>query len=321
MSLSEFELISEYFSNQTSVREDVLLGVGDDCALLQTPAGMELAVTSDTLVEGIHFQKGTDPEALGHKSLAVNLSDLAAMGAEPAWVTLALTLPQTDQEWLKAFSHGFSSLAAKYNVALVGGDTTRGPLSITVTAHGFVKPGAALRRSGARVGDLIFITGSLGDAALVLLHRQGGYSVDSGLAALEQRLDRPQPRLVAGCSLVGIASSAIDISDGLVSDLGHICEMSGVGARLLLDQIPISPYVEGYLQQGGDWSTVIAGGDDYELCFTVPSEKIGLLDQIGPDLDCDLTQIGEIVSVPVISCIMSDGTILDNPGSGYQHFS
>ncbi len=320
MSLSEFDLIRKYFSNHTSNREDVILGVGDDCALLKPPAGMELVVTSDTLVESVHFDLGADPEALGHKSLAVNLSDLAAMGAEPAWVTLALTLPQADPEWLRAFSFGFSSLAAKHGVILIGGDTTRGPLSITITAHGFVKPGAALRRSGAMVGDLIYVTGTLGDAALALLCRQGGYVLENSRADLELHLDRPQPRLRTGCSILGIASSAIDVSDGLVSDLGHICEQSEVGARVKLGDIPISPPVRGYLQQSGDWNIVIGGGDDYELCFTVPPRNLHILDEIRADMDCDLVQIGEIVSEPGISFIMVDGTVLDNPGFGYQHF-
>ncbi len=321
MSLSEFDLIREYFSNQSYAREDVVLGVGDDCALLMPPAGMELVVTSDTLVEQIHFQRGADPMALGHKSLAVNLSDLAAMGATPAWVTLALTLPETDLFWLKSFSSGFLSLAEKHGVALVGGDTTRGPLSITVTAHGFVQPGTALRRSGASVGDRIFVTGTLGDAALALLARQEVCSVENGLADLEKCLDFPQPRLAVGNRLVGVANSAIDISDGLVADLGHICEQSGVGARLLLENIPVTAQVTEYLQQGGSWSTVIAGGDDYELCFTLSPEKIDLLDQLRPSLDCELTQVGEIVSEQGVSCILPDGSALDCSGSGYQHFS
>jgi thiamine-monophosphate kinase len=319
--LSEFNLIREFFSNLTHNREDVVLGVGDDCALLTLPAGMELVVTSDTLVEGVHFQQGADPEALGHKSLAVNLSDLASMGAEPAWVTLALTLPQSDPDWLKPFSHGFSVLAAEHEVALVGGDTTRGPLSITVTAHGFVQPGTALRRSGAMVGDQVFVTGTLGDAALALHARQGEYSSASDLTQLEQHLDRPQPRLAVGNYLVGVANSAIDISDGLIADLGHICEQSGVAANLSVEQIPVSLQVKEYLQQGGGWDLVVAGGDDYELCFTLSPEKAGLLDELRQYLDCDITKVGDIVSGQGVSCIMGDGTVMDSSDSGYQHFS
>jgi thiamine-monophosphate kinase len=282
---------------------------------------MELVITSDTLVEDVHFQKSVDPEALGYKSLAVNLSDLAAMGAEPAWVTLALTLPETDPSWLKAFSSGFLSLANEYDVALIGGDTTRGPLSVTVTAHGFVQPGSALMRSGAKAGDHIYVSGSIGDASLALLARQGSYVVEKGLVELERRLDRPQPRLTVGRSLVDIASSAIDVSDGLIADLGHICDRSGVGARVFLNRIPLTNQVQDYLQQGGSWDRVIAGGDDYELCFTVPQDKIDLLNEVSTNLDCKLTPVGEIVSTPGISCIMDDGALLDNPGDGYQHFS
>jgi thiamine-monophosphate kinase len=319
--LSEFNLIRDYFSNLSHGREDVVLGIGDDCALLTLPTDKELVVTCDTLVEGVHFQQGADPESLGHKSLAVNLSDLAAMGANPAWVTLALTLPNSDPDWLKSFSRGFSALAAKHRVALIGGDTTRGPLSITVTAHGFVRPGTALRRSGAKVGDTVFVTGTLGDAALALLTRQGGYKVTAGLEELGQCLDRPLPRLATGSALVGVASSAIDISDGLVADLGHICEQSGVGARVLLEQIPITKQLKEYLQKGGSWKTVISGGDDYELCFTVSPKNLGMLDKVRKNLNCELTQIGEIVSGQEVSCIMADGTVVDNPVSGYQHFS
>jgi thiamine-monophosphate kinase len=321
MPLSEFDLIKTFFSNSSGARDDVILGVGDDCALLQPPAGMELAITTDTLVEGIHFGTDADPEALGHKSLAVNLSDLAAMGAEPAWVTLALTLPKSDADWLKTFSCGFLSLAQQHQVALIGGDTTRGPLTISVTAHGFVTPGAAIRRSGANVGDLVYVTGTLGDAALALLSRQGKYSVVTGLAELERRLDRPQPRLLAGRSLVGIASSAIDISDGLVSDLGHICEKSSVGARVFLEQIPVSSQIKTYLQQGGDWATVLAAGDDYELCITIPPQQRSLLEDIKAGLDCDLVQVGEIVAGSGVTCVQADGTAVTDPSSGYEHFS
>ncbi len=321
MPLAEFDLIREFFSHSAAGRDDVVLGVGDDCALLQPPTGMELAITSDTLVEGVHFAVGADPEALGHKSLAVNLSDLAAMGAEPAWVTLALTLPSSDSNWLQAFSRGFLSLAKRHGVALIGGDTTSGPLSISVTAHGFVEPGAALRRSGASAGDHIYVTGSLGDAGLALLARQGDYTVESGMTQLEQRLDRPQPRLDVGRAMSHIASAAIDISDGLISDLGHICERSDIGARLFLDRIPISPQIKAYLQQGGSWGTVVAAGDDYELCLTIPPDKEPLLQAIQADLDCDLVRVGEVVSGSGVTCVQCDGGAVLELDSGYQHFT
>jgi len=321
MPLAEFDLIREFFSNSTASRDDVILGVGDDCALLQPPAGMEMAITTDTLVEGVHFSPGTDPEALGHKSLAVNLSDLAAMGAQPSWVTLALTMPAGDPDWLKGFSRGFLTLAQKHHVALIGGDTTSGPLSITVTAHGFVEPHKAIRRSGAKVGDQIYVTGSLGDAGLALLVRQGGYTPGDGLSQLEQRLDRPQPRLAAGQALNSIATAAIDISDGLISDLGHICERSGVGARVYLDQIPTSAEVKRYLQQGGDWGVVVAAGDDYELCMMVSPAQEPLLEAISSELDCDLTLVGEMVAGTEVACIQPDGSVVTEFISGYQHFT
>jgi len=272
------------------------------------------------MVEGVHFSKGADPEALGHKSLAVNLSDLAAMGATPAWASLALTMPFSDRNWLDGFSRGFLSLAKKYGVVLIGGDTTSGPFAISVTAHGLVKPGQALRRSGAAVGDQIYVTGTLGDAGLALLARQGGYAVESGLPQLEQRLDRPQPRLDAGAALVGIASAAIDISDGLLSDLGHICEASGTGARLFLEQLPTSVQVKSYLQQSGDWGTVVAAGDDYELCVVVPREKQAEMDSVESALGCDLNLVGEIVAESGVSCIGPDGNVVTQLASGYQHF-
>ncbi len=320
MPLAEFDLIREFFAHSAAGRDDVVLGVGDDCALLQPAAGMELAVTTDTLVEGVHFSNGADPEALGHKSLAVNLSDLAAMGATPSWASLALTMPSSDRNWLEGFSRGFLSLANKHGVVLIGGDTTSGPLAISVTAHGLVKPGQALRRSGAAVGDQIYVTGTLGDAGLALLARQGGYTVESGLVQLEQRLDRPQPRLSAGAALVGIASAAIDISDGLLSDLGHICEASATGARLSLEQLPTSVQVKSYLQQSGDWGTVVAAGDDYELCVVVPREKQAELDSIKSSLECDFSLVGEIVAESGVNCIGSDGDVVTQLTSGYQHF-
>ncbi len=321
MPLAEFDLIREYFSHATASRDDVILGVGDDCALLQPPAGMEMAITTDTLVEGVHFSPGADPEALGHKSLAVNLSDLAAMGAQPSWVTLALTMPASEPEWLKGFSRGFLALAQKHHVALIGGDTTSGPLSITVTAHGFVDSHKALRRSGANVGDQIYVTGQLGDAGLALLVQKGVYVPENGLPQLQQRLDRPQPRLAAGQAMVGVASAVIDISDGLVSDLGHICKRSGVGARVYLEKIPISKEVTKYLQTGGHWGTVIAAGDDYELCITVPPAQESTLETVAAGLDCDLTLVGEVVAGSEVTCIQSDGSVVTGVTSGYQHFT
>ncbi len=316
MALSEFQLIKEYFTTIASKRSDVVLGVGDDCALLQLPAGKELAVTVDTLVEGVHFLASDDPEAIGHKALAVNLSDLAAMGAEPAWVTLALTLPEIDSSWLQQFSRGFLSLAEQYGIQLVGGDTTQGPRSITVTAHGLVESGKALRRDTAQPDDLIYLTGTIGDAAVALLLQSGSYLPQRGSEQLMQRLQRPTPRIQIGRSLVDIAHAAIDISDGVLADLGHICAQSGVAAEINLHQIPLSSEVREYLEKTADWATILKGGDDYELCFTLPPGREDAL----TDMGCEVTCIGRAISGSGIRCLQEDGGELSISGDGYEHF-
>lgn len=319
MPLSEFDLIHRYFRDLTPARDDVLLGVGDDCALLQVPEGRTLAVTIDTLVEGRHFAPGVDPADLGHKALAVNLSDLAAMGADPAWVTLALTLPRADEPWLESFARGFGALALEHGVALVGGDTTRGPLSVTVQAHGFVVPGQALRRGGARPGDLVYATGSLGDAGLALLVEQGLYTRPQHLGLLRDRLARPAPRVGAGRALRGLATAAIDISDGLASDLGHILDASGCGATLRLERLPLSPAVREYVEETGDWNLALSAGDDYELCITVLEARQGEVETIAQALDCGLTWIGSVDRAPGLRCLREDGTTVD-AAAGYDHF-
>ncbi len=317
MSLSEFELIQQFFANSGTPRADVRLGVGDDCAILAVPTGKELVVSIDTLVEGVHFFKGTDPALLGHKALAVNLSDLAAMGAKPAWVTLALTLPSVDKDWLTAFCRGFSQLATAHGVQLIGGDTTKGPLNISIQAHGFVEAGAALRRDGAQLGDLIYVTGTLGDAGLAL---QGAGSMDIPVVA-QSRLDCPTPRLTEGQALVGLANAAIDISDGLLSDLGHICDASGVGATLYIDDLPCSQPVRDYIKKNDDWSLPLSAGDDYELCITVPPEKQVEVRQLAMSFECGLTQIGRIEAASGIRCLLANGRQLQPCFSGYEHFS
>jgi len=314
---AEFDLIQRYFSHIGAPRDDVALGIGDDCALLQVPEGQQLAVSIDTLVEGVHFVAGSDPESLGHKALAVNLSDLAAMGARPAWVTLALTLPLADADWLAAFSQGFAALARQTGVQLVGGDTTRGPLSISIQVHGFIGIDGALRRSGAAPGELIAVTGHLGDAGLALQQQLAG----TPRTPLWQRLERPLPRLAAGQSLVGLASAAIDISDGLVADLGHICRASGVGASLELSRLPLSPAVHEQVQGSGDWSLPLSAGDDYELCVTVPAADWGAAAQRVTAAGDVLTRIGVIETEPGIRCRTADGGLVRPLEDGYQHFS
>jgi len=318
--LGEFELIERYFSH-CGERPDVLLGVGDDCALLRPPPGGELAVTTDTLVEGVHFLSTVDPESLGHKALAVNLSDLAAMGAQPAWATLALTLPKVDPAWLQAFSRGFAALADRYGMQLVGGDTTRGPLSVTVHATGFVPAGAALRRSGAQPGDLLYVTGTLGDAGLALRLERGLYREVREPETLRRRLDWPAPRVEAGAALCGTASAGVDISDGLLADLGHLSVASHVGARVFLGSLPLGREMERYVAKTGDWSLVLAAGDDYELCLAVPAHAQGRVEDLGRGLACGLTRIGTLEPQPGLRCVAANGAELLRLPSGYQHFA
>lgn len=321
VSLSEFNLIERYFKQHTGDAADVTLGIGDDCALLRVPAGMELAVSIDTLVADVHFARHANPFDIGHKALAVNLSDLAAMGAEPRWATLALTLPEVDEDWLCSFSSGFFALAERYRVRLVGGDTTRGPLAITVQIHGLIPEGQALRRNAAQPGDLIYVTGELGDAGLALAMLQGGTTLTDGhAAAVLERLHRPQARVAAGLALRGIANAAIDLSDGLAADLGHVLKASGVGATIYLERLPLSAAVSGIVTACGDWSLPLSAGDDYELCFTVPKHRQGELLNALEYLDCTCTCIGAIEETPGLRCKLHNGELVTPSTTGYQHF-
>jgi len=317
--LNEFELIRTYFARQPVSRADVAEGIGDDAALLRPPHDQQLAVTSDVLVSGVHFFPDADPESLGHKALAVNLSDLAAMGAEPAWFLLNLTLPEADTHWLEMFCRGMFRLAREFNVQLVGGDTSRGPLNIAIEAHGFVPPAAALRRSGAKTGDRIYVTGTLGDAALMVKQRAGKLQLPPlALAALSERLDRPTPRVREGMALRNIAHCAIDISDGLLADLGHILERSQAGARIFLDRIPVSETCRSHIGQAG-WDTVLAGGDDYELCFTVSPGKLEALEKL--QFGCRFQCIGEIEREPGIRVMDESGRPYHPQEMGHNHFA
>ena len=319
MALSEFDLIRRYFSAATGVREDVRLAIGDDCALLQPPAGICLAVSTDTLVEGRHFAPGADPVALGHKALAVNLSDLAAMGAEPAWVTLALTLPAVDPDWLGGFVDGFATLAKAHGVQLVGGDTTRGPLSITLHVQGFVEPDKALTRSGGRAGDRLFISGCVGDAALFLARgTDPGWSAEA-TAYLRQRLERPLPRVALGRLLRGRATAAIDVSDGLLADLGHVCAASGVGARIELARLPLSAPVAAECA-AGRWDFALAGGDDYELLFSVPEAAVDPVRRLCTQADQPIQEIGRLVDEPGMVLVHPDGHVSEETPRGFDHF-
>jgi thiamine-monophosphate kinase len=319
--MNEFDLIRTYFAALGTPREDVELGVGDDCALLAVPPGQRLAVSIDTLVCGTHFLADCDPEALGHKSLAVGLSDLGAMGAEPAWMTLALTLPpelvSRNPNWIAAFARGLGDLALEHGVRLVGGDTTRGPLSVTVQVHGFVPQGAAIRRSGARPGDRVYVSGTLGDAGLALRQILAGVPVEPGL---RERLERPTPRVALGMALRGLATAMIDVSDGLAADLGHILESSGVGAELRLESLPLSLAVAEAVVAAGDWALPLASGDDYELCFCLPTDRETEIRGLAERGGCPLTPIGRIRKDAGLRCLGPDGSPVLLARAGFDHF-
>lgn len=319
--MSEFDLIQRYFTRPTP---GATLGVGDDAALLQVGEGMELAVSTDMLVSGTHFFPEADPYMLGHKTLAVNLSDLAAMGARPRWATLALSLPEADDHWLQQFSAGFFALADKHGIELVGGDTTKGPLNLCVTVMGEVPRGKALRRSGAQAGDDIWVSGLVGAAALGLAHLRGELELPEDarvycLAALHQ----PLPRADLGLMLRDLAHSAIDISDGLLADLGHILDASGVAAEVRYDKLPKVSMFEpcGVLSAQTEQRCVLAGGDDYELCFTVPVARREQVEMLALRLSVPLTRIGQIVSGRGCKVRDETGSVISIEKAGYDHFA
>lgn len=298
--MSEFAIIHDFFAAKRLKRPDVSVGIGDDAAIVKPLPGHELAITADTLIAGVHFPTTTPPYDIGYKSLAVNLSDLAAMGAAPAWVTLALTLPHAESDWLRGFCEGFFALANKHQVELIGGDLTKGPLSITVQAMGYTKPQQAILRSSAKPDHLIYVTGTLGDAALALRYLQEKISLPESIQQkILFRLNRPEPRVKAGIELRSIASAAIDISDGLAADLGHILEQSNVGAILHVDQLPIAQALIQTLIPEDAIQLALTGGDDYELCFTVPEDKKFQLEQRLSAINCRFSCIGEITEKKV----------------------
>jgi thiamine-monophosphate kinase len=315
--MPEFDLIARIHA-RAETRSDVVLGIGDDAAILRVPPGRDLVVAMDTLNSGVHFPEDTAPADIGWKSLAVNLSDLAAMAATPAWCTLSLSLPQPDAAWVDGFLDGFLALAAQHEVALVGGDTTRGPLSVCVTAHGFVEPRGALRRSGARVGDDVWVTGTLGDAAGALRQWQAADAIDPVLRA---RLDRPTPRVAAGHALAGIASACIDVSDGLLADLGHVCRASRVGAALDVDALPASDALRSCFDRDTLRALRSAGGDDYELCFTAPMAARLAVESALQACDVPATRIGRITAdAGEIALHDAQGAAWSPPRRGYEHF-
>ena len=321
----EFDLIARIHA-RCATRPDVALGIGDDAALLRPAPGMQLAVAMDTLNAGVHFPEATSPADIGWKALAVNLSDLAAMGATPAWCTLSLSLPEADPVWVEAFLDGFLELANAHGVALVGGDTTRGPLSVCVTTHGFVEAGSALLRSGARAGDDIWVSGTLGDAAGALVKGgQSGFSRtkthSDPLLFLLFRLDRPTPRVALGRALRGIATSCIDVSDGLLADLGHVCAASGVGAEVELASLPLSPALRSAFDEHMRRALQATGGDDYELCFTAPESVRTDVEQAARNAGVAVARIGRVVAGDGVAAFDADGNPWTPSRTGYAHFA
>lgn len=319
MSLSEFDIIQQYFNQNRSESSDIVKGIGDDAAILRIPDGQELLISMDTLVEKHHFPLSITAENLGHRALAVNLSDMAAMGAEPKWFTLGLTIPEANREWLEGFSRGLFNLANTHHLHLIGGDITRGALTITIQIHGFAATGTALQRSGARPGDLIYVTGELGGGGIAYSCLNGrlrlsGNAIDN----LLERYYRPVPRIEAGTELRGIASSAIDISDGLLADLGHILDASKVGATIMPEQIPLCD-VAGQLDRYQVLDHALRSGDDYELCFTVAPEHCEQLEQQLRSI-CRISCIGEINDQVGLINTQKDGIRDVIEREGFMHF-
>src|SRR5450830_210184 len=320
---SEFDLIQRYFTRNTP---QALLGVGDDAALIQPSAGMTLAISTDILVSGIHFFADTDAYKLGWKTLAVNLSDMAAMGARPRWATLGLALPEIDESWLAKFSEGFFACADTFGVDLIGGDTTRGPLTLSVQIMGEVPAGKAIRRDGAKVGDEIWVSGELGTAALALVALQNKIALsESEMSIYRLALEQPEPKVDLGITLRDIANSMIDISDGLLADLGHILKRSKVAAQIHLEQLPTCDYVSHHLHEKAIQKLVLAGGDDYELCFIAPKSHHAKILEISQELTLPITCIGNIMAA-------TDGNfsstvynqhhqIIDIQETGFDHFA
>jgi thiamine-monophosphate kinase len=305
-------------ARQSATGHGVVLGIGDDAAICEVPAGMQLVISTDTMVAGVHFPNDTAPADIGYKALAVNLSDMAAMGAAPAWFSLAVSIPEMDMDWLQAFAHGAFELANEHTVALIGGDTTRGPLSITVTVHGFVPSGSALRRDAAKPGDDIWVTGSLGDAAAAL--QQIGSAMQS--MKLRHRLNRPTPRVAAGMAIRGLANVAIDVSDGLAQDLGHILAASGLGAELELGRLPVSSsLLEFHPADTARWQLQLSGGDDYELCFTAAPKNAFAIEQALAECGVSASVIGHTTEQPGLRYLTPDGKPFALARTGFQHFS
>jgi thiamine-monophosphate kinase len=321
VALTETSLIERYFRGGGAQRPDVALGIGDDAAILTPPAGFDLVATTDTLVAGVHFLPGAPAAAIGHRALAVNLSDLAAMGARPAWALLALTLPEAREAWLAEFAAGLGALAREHRVALVGGDTTQGPLCVTVQLLGFAPPGRALRRGGAQPGDVLFVSGSPGDAAAGLALEEQRLTVPAAARDyLRERFLLPSPRVALGERLRDYASACIDVSDGLLGDAGKLAQASAVALEISFESLPVSEELTAALGDEGARLLALSGGDDYELCFAVaPTRVPELLSQLPPER-WGYTRIGALLPGSGAR-VVRGGTVMEFSHSGYQHFS
>jgi thiamine-monophosphate kinase len=319
VSLSEFDLIDRYFRGCGAKRADVRVGVGDDAAILECPAGVELVAAVDSLVDGVHFPHGSPPASVGHRALAVNLSDLAAMGARPAWALLALTLPQADESWLSEFAAGLSDLACAHGVALVGGDTTSGPLCITVQLLGHVPRSSALLRSGGRAGDALFVSGTPGDAAAGLGVEQGKLAAGAEAAYLRERFLYPAPRVALGERLRHYASACIDVSDGLLGDAAKLARASGCGVEITCEEVPVSEALVRAVGEQRARELALTGGDDYELCFSVRPAHVGrLLAELPPER-WGYTRIGTLRETAGAD-VIREGAVMSFAHSGYDHF-
>lgn len=320
--MKEFELIKRYFDEPGVPRKDVEVGIGDDAAIINVPEQSQLIVTTDTLVEGIHFFADMNPRALGHKAVAVNLSDIAAMGGEPTWLSLSVTLPHADEQWVKEFSCGLFEICEYFNVQVVGGDTTQGPLTVTVSAKGLVPKGKALLRSGAQPGDWIYVTGTLGDAGVAIDSIRNNEPLPlKHQAFITNRFEYPTPRVAVAQGVREVATAAIDISDGLISDLQHVLTASNVGAVLDVDQVPLSEALRDCVPEDKYLDYALCAGDDYELLFTVPEDKRGALDVTMSHYGVNLTCVGQIQGATGKLELRKDGELFEFEGSGYQHFS
>jgi thiamine-monophosphate kinase len=321
MPLSEFDLISRYFSRRGAPRSDVILGVGDDGAVLECPPGAQLIAAIDSLVEEVHFPAGSPARSIGHRALAVNLSDLAAMGAQPAWALLALALPAADEAWLAQFSDGLDALARLHDVALVGGDTTGGKLCVTVQMLGFVPRGAALSRSGAQAGDAVFVSGTTGDAAAGLLLEQSRLTLADAAQAqwLLDRFRYPTPRVSLGIALRGLASACIDVSDGLLGDCGRLAQASGCGVVVDYEALPVSEPLRAAVGDERARELALTGGEDYELCFTVPAGNLAQFVARCPADKFGWSRIGTL-SVAPGAIVKRGATVMQVSHQGFDHF-